>query len=101
MTAMENREHLSAEGFRRLLDLAVNMNVEGGTEGSIGHPESSEAIRRTRASAREEMVRPPWRHGEPGGTETTAAGWRKTHPEVTEVSVPILRGRRRFEESCP
>src|SRR6266508_1262842 len=22
-------------------------------------------------SSREEMVRPPWRHGEPGGTETT------------------------------
>ena len=72
VTAMENREHLSAEGFRRLLDLAVNMNGGGEvTEGSIGHPESSEAIRRTRASAREEMVRPPWRHGEPGGTETT------------------------------
>ena len=56
VTAMENREHLSAEGD---------------TEGSTGRPESSEAICRTRAQAREEMVRPPWRHGEPGGTETT------------------------------
>jgi hypothetical protein len=29
VTAMENREHLSAEGFQRLLDLAVNMNGGG------------------------------------------------------------------------
>jgi hypothetical protein len=29
VTAMENREHLSAEGFHRLLDLAVNMNGGG------------------------------------------------------------------------
>jgi hypothetical protein len=29
VTAMENREHLSAEGFHRLLDLAVKMNGGG------------------------------------------------------------------------
>jgi hypothetical protein len=29
VAAMENREHLSAEGFYRLLDLAVNMNGGG------------------------------------------------------------------------
>jgi hypothetical protein len=29
VTAMENREHLSTEGFHRLLDLAVNMNGGG------------------------------------------------------------------------
>ena len=29
VAAMENREHLSAEGFHRLLDLAVNMNGGG------------------------------------------------------------------------
>ena len=29
VTAMENREHLSPEGFHRLLDLAVNMNGGG------------------------------------------------------------------------
>src|SRR6266545_6983506 len=69
-------------------------------------PESSEAIRRTRSPslegwAREEMVRPPWRRGEPGGTETTWTPGGRGRSEVTDVSVPILRGRRRFEESCP
>jgi len=48
----------------------------------------------------EEMVRPPWRRGEPGGTETT---WTPAENPlgVTEVSVPIRRGRRRLEGSCP
>src|SRR5918996_3243054 len=68
--------------------------------------ESSEAIRRTAHHPRavgksaEEMVRPPWRHGEPGGTETT---WPPVPMGlgVTDVSVPIRRARRRLEEGCP
>src|SRR5919106_6173361 len=41
-------------------------------------------------------------HGDMGSqAEQKRPGRRTLSPEVTEVSVPILRGRRRLEESCP
>jgi len=64
--AMESGEHLSAAGFARLKALALTMNG-GGRYRRVHRPESSETICRTPASsAGEEMVRPAWRHAEPG-----------------------------------
>jgi hypothetical protein len=64
-----------------------------------GHTPNTRMIS-SRSRFGEDMVRPPWRHGEPGGKQTT---WPPSaiETEVTEVSVPILRGRRRFAGSCP
>ena len=59
-------EHLSAKGFARLKALALAMNG-GGRYWRVHRPESSETICRTPAqSVGEEMVRPAWRHAEPG-----------------------------------
>jgi len=59
-------EHLSAKGFARLKALALAMNG-GGRYRRVHRPESSETICRTPAqSVGEEMVRPAWRHAEPG-----------------------------------
>jgi hypothetical protein len=101
--AMERGEHLEHKGFERLLALAVQMNGMADTEELTGHPESSEAIRQTCTAGpvHEEMVRPPWRHGEPGETRNDLAAGPRRGSEVTDVSVPILRGRRRLEEGCP
>jgi LAGLIDADG endonuclease len=70
--AMDRREHLTQEGFKRLLQLAVRMNG-GGRYRRIDW--SSRILRgytpNTEPGFREDIVRPPWRHGEPGGTETT------------------------------
>ena len=78
--AMSMRVHLSEEGFARLRLRALTMN--GGGKYRRMHrrrdPESSEAICRTPSfdlqpveNTGEDMVRPAWRHAEPGGTETT------------------------------
>ena len=70
--AMRRKEHLTQEGFKRLLALAVQMNG-GGRYRRIDW--SSRILRgympNTEPGIREDIVRPPWRHGEPGGTETT------------------------------
>ena len=64
--AMNAGEHLDAQGFARLKGLALAMNG-GGRYRRVHHPESSETICRTPESAAgEEMVRPAWRHAEPG-----------------------------------
>jgi hypothetical protein len=44
------------------------------------------------------MVRPAWRHAEPGRNDPAAV---PDGTAVTEVSVPIRRGRRKLEGSCP
>src|SRR2546429_3477269 len=48
----------------------------------------------------EDMVRPAWRHAEPGRNDLAPPrpGGRRV---VTTVSVPILHARRSLEESCP
>ncbi len=80
--------------------------MEGDTsDEKIGRPESSEAICQThlsisrRSKTCEEIVRPAWRHAEAGGNGNDLP------PELrlggNKVSVPILRGRRRVEETCP
>jgi hypothetical protein len=38
----------------------------------------------TESGFREDIVRPPWRHGEPGGTETT---WPLDHVEQAELPI--------------
>ena len=64
--AMHVGEHLTDAGFTHLKQLALTMNG-GGKYRKVHRPESSETIRRTPvSSAGEEMVRPAWRHAEPG-----------------------------------
>ena len=64
--AMAAGEHLDATGFVRLKELAITMNG-GGRYRRIHRPESSETIRRTpEAIFGEDIVRPAWRHAEPG-----------------------------------
>ena len=64
--AMNVGEHLNAEGFARLKALALAMNG-GGKYRRVHRPESSETICRTPGlRSGEEMVRPAWRHAEPG-----------------------------------
>jgi hypothetical protein len=66
--AMAEGQHLSWGGFVRLRELALSMNGGGRYRRVHGRPESSETIRRTPVPGRagEEMVRPAWRHAEPG-----------------------------------
>src|SRR6266852_2899490 len=47
-----------------------------------------------------DMVRPAWRHAEPGRNDL-APRRRRCWWAVTIVSVPILHARRSLEESCP
>jgi hypothetical protein len=103
--AMSKGEHLLEEGFERLRSIAVSMN--GGGKYRRVHvmrsPEPSETIRRTPASSKgdgEDMVRPAWRHAEPGRNDP-ATDQAASLAGVTEVSVPIHRGRRKLEEGCP
>ena len=64
--AMQTGEHLADAGFTRLKELALTMNG-GGKYRRVHRPESSETICRTLTeSVSEEMVRPAWRHAEPG-----------------------------------
>jgi hypothetical protein len=64
--AMNDGEHLTDAGFARLKALALAMNG-GGRYRRVHRPESSETICRTpTSSVGEEMVRPAWRHAEPG-----------------------------------
>src|SRR3954447_12920622 len=64
--AMSAGEHLSDAGFTRLKQWAITMNG-GGRYRRVHRPESSETICRTPVkSVGEEMVRPAWRHAEPG-----------------------------------
>jgi hypothetical protein len=69
--AMDRGEHLSKNGFLHLLAKAEAMNGNGKYRKEKwsnrilrGHMPDMDEIH-------EDMVRPPWRHGEPGGTETT------------------------------
>ena len=70
--AMDRKEHLTQDGFNHLLQLSIQMNG-GGRYRRIDW--SSRILRgytpNTEPAFREDIVRPPWRHGEPGGTETT------------------------------
>jgi hypothetical protein len=71
--AMQAGEHLSAEGFARLKALALAMNG-GGRYRRVHRPESSETICRTsEKQSGEEMVRPAWRHAEPGRNDLAPA----------------------------
>jgi LAGLIDADG endonuclease len=85
--AMDRGEHLTRIGFERLLQLAVQMNG-GGRYRKIDW--SSRILRgytpNTESRFREDIVRPPWRHGEPGGTETT---WPLDH--AMQAELPIER----------
>jgi hypothetical protein len=64
--AMSEGEHLTDAGFARLKAVALTMNG-GGRYRRVHRPESSETIRRTPVmSTGEDMVRPAWRHAEPG-----------------------------------
>ena len=68
--AMAEGQHLELEGFRRMADVAVRMNG-GGRYRRLhrsSNPESSETICQAPLTAKggEEMVRPAWRHAEPG-----------------------------------
>ena len=100
---MEAGTHLELEGFRRLADVAVHMNG-GGRYRRLhrsSNPESSETICQApnpAAGSGEEMVRPAWRHAEPGRNALAPGAYA---PAVTRVSVPIRCSRRRPEEGCP
>ena len=68
--AMALGEHLEQLGFVRILELGLSMNGNGRFRqvrwrSLIGHPESSETVRRTE-SVSEDTVRAAWRHAEPG-----------------------------------
>ena|SRR5581483_4321498 len=64
--SMQAGEHLDASGFIRLKELAVTMNG-GGRYRRVHRPESSETLRRTPIpEVGEDIVRPAWRHAEPG-----------------------------------
>ena len=58
--------HGSREGFERLKREALSMNGGGRYRKLHGRTESSETICRTPALTGEDMVRPAWRHAEPG-----------------------------------
>ena len=64
------------------------------------HLEPSETVRQTPTWNRcgEDTVRAAWRHAESGRNDLATA---PNGAEVTKLSVPIRRRRRRFEESCP
>ena len=49
----------------------------------------------------EEMVRPAWRHAEPGRNGLALTDGQTLSVGVTTVSVPIRCRRRRLEEGCP
>jgi hypothetical protein len=63
---MAGGTHLTADGFAALRTFAVAMN--GGGRYRLVHrqSESSETICRTSGSSGEDIVRPAWRHAEPG-----------------------------------
>ena len=63
--SMQAGEHLDAAGFARLRESALAMNG-GGRYRRVHRPESSETLRRTPTSVGEDIVRPAWRHAEPG-----------------------------------
>ena len=68
--AMASGEHREEVGFVRILELGLSMNGNGRFRqvrwrSLIGHPESSETVRRTE-SVSEDTVRAAWRHAEPG-----------------------------------
>ena len=68
--AMALGEHREELGFLRILELGLSMNGNGRFRqvrwrSLIGHPESSETVRRTE-SVSEDTVRAAWRHAEPG-----------------------------------
>jgi hypothetical protein len=69
------KSHLRREGIEKLLQLRKNMNDGGKRKyddqtvlAAFGVPESSETIRQTLepASSGDDIVRPVWRHTEPG-----------------------------------
>ena len=71
--AMQAGEHLDAAGFARLRASALAMNG-GGRYRRVHRPESSETPRRTPIAALigEDIVRPAWRHAEPGRNDLAA-----------------------------
>ena len=76
--AMGRKEHLTEEGFHRLLNAAIRMNG-GGKYRKLdwssrilrGHMPNTIFDLQPIENDGEDMVRPAWRHAEPGGTETT------------------------------
>jgi hypothetical protein len=101
--AMAEGTHLEAEGFRArrigtLHERRRSLPASPRNE-CIRNPQRPYAEHR-RSMGGEDMVRPAWRHAEPGRNDL-APDAPKRAEAVTIVSVPILRGRRRFEESCP
>src|SRR5579864_2747818 len=67
--AMAAGDHLGELGFRHVLELGLSMNGNGrfrqvGWRSLVGHPESSETVRRTEKVS-EDTVRAAWRHAEP------------------------------------
>jgi hypothetical protein len=68
--AMQAGEHLTENGFDALREIALLMNG-GGRYRRVHRPKEAERILRdhmpnTAGSCSEEMVRPAWRHAEPG-----------------------------------
>jgi hypothetical protein len=68
--AMAQGEHLDEVGFARILETGLSMNGGGRFRqvrwrSLIGHPESSETVRRTEMVS-EDTVRAAWRHAELG-----------------------------------
>ena len=76
--AMGRKEHLTEEGFHRLLQAAVRMNG-GGKYRKLdwssrilrGHMPNTTFDLQPIENGGEDMVRPAWRHAEPGGIQTT------------------------------
>jgi hypothetical protein len=101
--AMERGEHLTRSGFVGLVRIALSMNG-GGRYRRVTTAETVKRILRDHTPDAvtyhgEEMVRPAWRHAEPGRNDPAPS--RKSCSEVTEVSVPIRCSRRKSEEGCP
>ncbi|MGH2771765.1 MAG: LAGLIDADG family homing endonuclease, partial [Actinomycetota bacterium] len=75
VNAMASGVHLSNAGFDSLRREAVSMNGGGRYRKLHGRfPESSETICRTPVLTGEDMVRPAWRHAEPGRNDLASAG---------------------------
>jgi hypothetical protein len=71
---MARGAHLEKEGILELLKLRVTMNDGGKRKyddqvilAAFGVTESSETIRQTSEPSEDDIVRPAWRHAEPGG----------------------------------
>jgi hypothetical protein len=99
--AMAQGQHLDEDGFATLRARALNMNSGGRYRRVHGAQNPQRPYAERSVDPSEEMVRPAWRHAEPGRNALAPDRATMTRAVVTNVSVPIRRARRRLEKSCP